>query len=104
MKGDEKDQLLVNDFCAHGGKLAGLRATRPSEPLLFFLDGPWPLNPSAPVDPSEELAFGLLRRHLGIVRVEADGLEFAFQLGRESNALVAAFSELQDAAAAASAK
>lgn len=103
-KGDERSQLLINDFCGHGAKIAGLRTARPKDPLLFFLDGPWPLNPGAPVDPSEELAFGLVHRHLGIARTSADGLEFALRLGRESDALLKPFSELQDAAAAASAK
>jgi hypothetical protein len=100
-KGSETETLLINEFCGHGAKIAGLRHSLPDETLLFLLDGPWPLEPDAPPDPEEELAFGLVFHHLGIVRQTADGPRFAYPNGRASAGVLSGYASLQDVGAAA---
>jgi hypothetical protein len=102
-KGGEKETLLINEFCGHGAKVAGLRNSLPDERLLFLLDGPWPLDPNAPADPQEEMAFGLVYHYLGIVRQTAAGLQFAYPAGRGSAGVLSAYASLRDVGAAAAA-
>jgi hypothetical protein len=78
--------------------VAGLRNALPTETFLFFLDGPYPLDPNAPPDPDEELAFGLAYHHLGVVRETAGGPQFAYPDGRSATGLLAGFASLEEVA------
>jgi hypothetical protein len=87
------DHLFVNMLCAHGGKVAGLMRTIPTEEFVFFLGGPHEGD-----FPTE--FFSLAFHGLGIVGESEDGLAYmhswSFETERPS---LAAYRSLDDLAA-----
>ncbi len=96
LTGEELDTLLVDEPCAHAGKVAGMRNSIPSGQFLFILDGPYAADPGNPQE-DEELAFALTFYRFGVVGESGGGLVFPYG---ESQELLRGLVSMDDAVAA----
>ena len=73
VKGPADGGLLLEDICAHGGKVAGLMRSLPDDRFVFFLSGPYMNGGLA--NPGPE-SFNHVARGLGVVGERGGRLEF----------------------------
>ncbi|MDD9934662.1 MAG: hypothetical protein OXT09_13720 [Myxococcales bacterium] len=96
LAGDDMETLLIDEPCAHAGKVAGMRNSIPSAQFLFILDGPYAADPGNPQE-DEELAFALTFYRFGVVGESGGGLVFPYG---ESQELLRGLVSMDDAVAA----